>query len=107
MSGDDTDITSFKLDHLHLARRPTGEGEKLLAQTCQTEGIIRRLKDGKFLRRDGEGKDVDAIQQDHDNAGPGETHSEDRRPEVQRDDHFLLGIVPDDQLEEGRLVDYM
>lgn len=62
MCGYDTDVAGLQLYHLDLARRSAREGQHLVIETGQPQGVVGGLKDGEFLWRVGECKDMDAVQ---------------------------------------------
>lgn len=94
----DTDIPRLELHQLNLPRRPAWECNQLSSQASQSQWVIARFENREFLRRVGECEYVNGVQQGDNNARLGQTDTEDGGAEFERDDRFLLCVVPNDEL---------
>jgi hypothetical protein len=94
----DANIASLQLNQLDLSGRPAGKRQQFLSQAGQTQRIICCLENGELLRRIGECKNMDAVQQYDNDPRLGQADLEDGGAELESDDGFLLCIVPDDEL---------
>ena len=98
MSGYDGDISRLELYHLYLPMRSAGKSQQFRTKTAKTQRIIGCFKIGElgWLRR--ERMDMDAVLKDHDDARLGKPNAEYSGAELESDDCFLFGVVPNNDL---------